>query len=145
MMKRLMKLMVGFSLFFFISMGEVGHAQSLEGQREEVIESFMMGITEDFSYEEVDAYLSEEEARILETGETRSLSSYGIDGNHSTGQSLGLVEYLTNYLNSHTDESDDADLYTYAVDFSELNDVMCFYHYVLEKLIVKNNGDEPTK
>lgn len=144
MMKRMMKLMVGFSLFFFISMGEVGHAQSLERQREEVIESFMMGITQDFSYEEVDAYLSEEEARILETGETISLSSYGIDGNHSTGQSLELVEYLTNYLNSQTDESDEADLYPYAVDFSELPEEMRFYHEGKEKFIVKKNGGQPT-
>ena len=83
MMKRLMKLMVGFSLLFFISMGEVGHAQSLEEQRETIIESLMTGITQNFTYEEGDAYLSEEEARILATGEKRPLSSYGIDGNHS--------------------------------------------------------------
>ncbi len=137
MMKRLMKLMVGFSLLFFIFTGEVGHAQSLEEQRETIIESLMTGITQNFTYEEVDAYLSEEEARILATGEKRPLSSYGIDGNHSTGHGIEVLEYLINYLESQTDESGYSAIYPYAVDFTELPETLRFYRYGQEAMVVE--------
>lgn len=70
------------------------HAQSLEEQRESLIQMYRTGISQSFSYEEVDAYLLSEEQYVLETGTFRSYSSYGIDGNHSTAHALEMVEYL---------------------------------------------------
>lgn len=103
------------------------HAQSLEEQRESLIESYRTGISQSFSYEEVDAYLISEETYVLETGTIRNYSSYGINGNHSTAHALEMVEYLVTYLNANTTESDLEELYPYQVDFDELPEFLTFY------------------
>ena len=122
----------------------IGYGQSLADEREQVIEMFMMGITENFTYEEVEAYVREEEAYILETGNSRNYSSYGINGNHSTGQALMLAEYLDNYLAANTTESQIQDLYPYAVDFTQLPISLNFYEAGGDdtvKFTVENDGN----
>lgn len=138
MIKKLMKVVLAFSLLLIFSHSEVGHAKTLEEEREAIIENLRMGITETFTYEEVDAYLAEEEAAILDTGATHSLSSYGIEGNHSTGQGLMVLDYLQRYFDTHTDESEYETLYPYAVDFNELPDQMTFYRDGYEVFVVEN-------
>lgn len=158
-MKKVLRIfiIVGFLVSSLAINVPVGRSQSLDQERVKVIEMFMMGITESFSYEEVEAYIQEEEAYILETGNTRPFSSYGINGNHSTGQSLMLLEYLDKYLAANTSESPQEDLFTdqeepplqlsdiypYAVDFTQLAGNLSFYEAGGDnsvKFTVENDG-----
>lgn len=141
MIKKLMKVVLAFSLLLIFSHSEVGHAKTLEEQREEVINSLRIGIVSSYTYEEADAYLREEEAAILKTGETKQYVAYGFD-DHSTGQGIMVLDYLQQYFDAYTDENEYAAIYPYAVDFEELPETMYFYRDGYEVFTVENkNGN----
>lgn len=128
-MKKSHKIVLTFCLLLMTLVTQVSavQARSLEEQREAVIELYMSGITQNYSYEEVERYIAQEEAYVLETGTFRSLSSYGMEGSRSTAQSIGLVEYLQNYFEANADANMLDDLYPYQVDFNQLPENMIFY------------------
>lgn len=86
--------------FGLLGNAQVGYARSLSERREQLIIGLMSGFTKDFTLDEVEQYLTFEEVNVLETGGIRSISSYGIDNEHSTSQTI----YLS-WLNSNKKES----------------------------------------
>ena len=76
-MKKSHKIVLTFCLLLMTLVTQVSavQARSLEEQREAVIELYMSGITQNYSYEEVERYIAQEEAYLLETGTFRSYSS----------------------------------------------------------------------
>ncbi|MGX7091864.1 hypothetical protein [Hutsoniella sourekii] len=111
--KHLLVFLIAISFIVGPSVG----AQSLEERREELIESFMQGVIEKFTYEEVDAYLRQQEAEVLETG---SISRKYSMGGHSTAQSFMMRDYLVDYLEANASPDHLKELYPYAVNFDEL-------------------------
>lgn len=128
-MKKSHKIVLALDLLFMTLVIQVStvRAQSVEEQHEAVIELFMNGIRWQFSYEEAEAYISQEEAYLLETITFRSLSSYGIERGHSTTHAIGLNEYLQNYFQANSDANTLAVLYPYQVDFVKVTKNLFFY------------------
>lgn len=115
------------TLLFSLGQAPTAQARTLEEHRTGLVEGLMQGITQTFTYEEVDDYLQSEEENVLATGTIRALSTYGIDGNHSTAQGISVADYLQNYLDSHATEEDLAVLYPYQVDFESLQETLIFH------------------
>src|SRR5699024_7712064 len=124
--KKRSKILLGLIILLSLGLGqgEMGYAQALDEQREIVIQNLMTGTSENFSYEEVEAYLAAEEAALLESGEFKSYVSYGMNHEHSTVQGMLVEAYLRDYLEVN---SDIESLYPYAVDFEALPDTLNFY------------------
>ena len=134
------------TLIMMSSQTAVAQALTIEEQRAKVSEILMMGVTETFTSEEVEAYLSMEEAKILETGTFAGLGDYGFESGHSTAQRVTIFDYLTRYFNENTTVEDLAVLYPFAVDFESLPVDLNFYemHYQGFEFInfeVRNQGD----
>lgn len=145
-MKKRSKILLGLIILLSLGLaqGKIGYAQALDEQRELVIQNLMTGTTENFSYEEVEAYLASEEVALLESGEFKSYVSYGMNHQHSTVQGMLVEAYLRDYLEVN---SDIESLYPYAVDFEALPDTLNFYgvnddDYSFEDFIVYNRSDQ---
>lgn len=128
-MKKSYKIVLILCLLFttLIANVPIAQAQTLEEQRQAMIQYFMQGMTKDFTYEEVEAYISQEEANLLETGTFRNYSSYGMEGEHSTAHGIELYSYLMDYFEANTDQSTLEDLYPYQVNFNDLPRELTFY------------------
>ena len=123
---RLCLLLLCSSMFF--SQAQLVNAETLGEQRERVISSLMEVINGEVTREEAELYLAEEEANILSTGEIKGFRSYGIDGKHSTAQSMVVGDYLNRYLEENTTEDERQRLYPFTVEFDKLPKNMRFYH-----------------
>lgn len=126
MLKKLLTILSLFCLLLISFPKEAG-AQTLSESRETLIESLMVAPANTYTYEEVDAYLAGEEARVLETGDIQGDTKFGINGSHSTGQGLEIYSYLAEYFEANTSQSDQDALYPYAVDFDALPNELSFY------------------
>lgn len=127
--KRLVKSLLLVCLSFgLLGQAQVGYAQSLSERREQLIIGLMSGFTKDFTLDEVEQYLTFEEVNVLETGGIRSISSYGIDNEHSTSQNITIADYLQRYLAENTTPNELDELYPFAVDFERLPAKLSFYH-----------------
>lgn len=126
MLKKLLTILSLFCLLLISFPKEAG-AQTLSESRETLIESLMGAPANTYTYEEVDAYLAGEEARVLETGDIQGDTKFGINGSHSTGQGLEIYSYLAEYFEANTSQSDQDALYPYAVDFDALPNELSFY------------------
>lgn len=123
---RLCLLLLCSSMFF--GQGQLVNAETLGEQRERVISSLMDVINGEVTREEAELYLAEEEANILSTGEKKGYQFYGIDGKHSTAQSMVVGDYLDRYLEENTTNYEMQDLYPFTVEFDRLPKNMRFYH-----------------
>lgn len=126
MLKKLLTILSLFCLLL-ISLPKEIDAQTLEESREALIENLMVAPANTYTYEEVDAYLTGEEARVLETGTIENNLNYGINGSHSTAQGLNIQSYLTKYFEANTSQNDQDALYPYAVDFDAIPNELSFY------------------
>lgn len=75
-------LLLGCLPFLLLGHAQMGYAQSLSEQREQVIYSLMSGATKDFTQEEIEEYITSEEIKVIETGGIGSMSTYGLDIDH---------------------------------------------------------------
>ena len=123
---RLCLLLLCSSMFF--GQAQLVNAETLAEQRERVISSLMEVINGEVTREEAELYLAEEEANILSTGEKKGYQFYGIDGKHSTAQSMVVGDYLNRYLEENTTEAEREKIYPFAVEFDKLPKNMRFYH-----------------
>lgn len=103
-------------------------ARTLEESRASVVEMLTQGIADEFTYEEVENYLTTEEAKVLETGYFGHYRTYGIDGAHSTSQSMIVADYLRAYFENNMSIDDLEKVYPFAVDFKKLPERLNFYH-----------------
>lgn len=126
LIRKLCLFLICSSIFF--SQKHVVNAETLGEQRERIIYSLMQGMTEELPREEVERYLADEEAIILSTGKIKDFRYYGIDGEHSTAQSMVVSDYLNRYLEENTTEAEIQNLYPFAVEFDKLPKNMRFYH-----------------
>lgn len=138
MIKKLLKVIAVLSLMILFThahthtRSDVAQAKTIQERRESLIEMLQQGVVQTYTYEEVDAYLTMEEAKIIATGTIESTPNYGIDGGHSTAQSLDIQTYLADYFQANTTDEQRAELYPYAVDFDELPMEIDFYSAVFK-------------
>lgn len=103
------------SLLFFSAAIPI-HAQDnlLAVKREEIIALYQKGITQTYSYEEVEAYIASQEVDALQNG-VKHFDEY-VGPDYSTGHGVSLGDYLEHYVAANGTTTQ---MYPYAVDFSK--------------------------